>query len=690
MSVRQVIWILIAIFSMSGLGSAASDYLFGAGRAAVSTLETVAVAPAQAQDTTTAPSAAEPATGPMPTLPPVPAAPSGPVSGPERIRLFQSRIDVRDSGAIDVHETIQVVAQGDQIRRGIFREIPLTRVMGLGRLTADFELTSVTMNGSPASYQLTMETGQAKIRIGNAEVILKPGVYTYEIAYSMTKQVGFFDGYDEIYWNATGDQWAFPIEKAEALVTLPDGASVLDASVYTGSFGESGDSATVETGRSGALFVTSQALPPESGMTVAVAFPKGIVAEPSWLARHVGNPFEVVVTVLGALATIGYFLYAWNKVGRDPALGPIIPVYRPQVPPHAMRYLDRMVYDTKCLVAAILDLAVKGHVEISEGPDKTLTLTRVGPGKADPSPGEAKVLAKLFADEGDTVTLSKADSVVMAKANTTLKSFLGGRFLRRHVEHNLGWWLGGAAIAAATWIVGDLFSPDPLAGAAYRIFALATVVGLIVAGTLALKSWWLVFRRNWSSLPTALFFSFFTAIALVFSLGTSILLIGDAGFLAGTALLITAAVPPVFFWLMGRPTSAGLDALREIEGTRLYLTVAEADRLKFANPPDRTFEHFEEMLPYAVALGVETAWTNQFAHLVAAGAMVAPAWYHGSHSGAWSPAALNSVSDGIGSGISRTVSQGVSSIKAASGGSSGSFGGGFSGGGGGGGGGGGW
>jgi len=118
--------------------------------------------------------------------------------------------------------------------------------------------------------------------------------------------------------------------------------------------------------------------------------------------------------------------------------------------------------------------------------------------------------------------------------------------------------------------------------------------------------------------------------------------------------------------------------------------VAEADRMKFANAPDRTFEHFEALLPYAVALGVETAWTSQFAHLVAAGTMVAPVWYHGSHGGMWTPAALSSVSDGIGSGISRTVNQGVASIRSASSGSSGSFGGGFSGGGGGGGGGGGW
>lgn len=661
--------------SLDGGGASRND----AGLASPSVAAAVSPAAAQAPSST---SAAAP-------LAPLPA---GPASGPERIRYFRSEIAVDDTGAIDVTETIQVVARGDQIRRGIFRVIPLTRTMGLGRVRADFDLRSVTQNGAPAAHSLSLEAGKAEIRIGDADVFLEPGVYTYRIAYRMTKQVGFFDGYDEIYWNATGDEWAFPIDQAQAIVTLPDHAAVISTSVYTGGFGNSAHDATVSTSAGRASFATTRPLPPKAGMTVAVAFPKGVVPEPSALARLLGDPLTAIISVVGALATLVYFLYAWYRVGRDPPLGPIIPVYRPTIPPHAMRYLDRMAYDTKCLVAALLDLAVKGHVEFAEGGDgKSLTLTRVGPGRADPSPGEAKVLAKLFANVGDTVSLSKSDSVVLAKANTSLSSFLSGRFLRKHFDKNFGWWIAGFAIAAVTWIASDLTATDPISGAGYRLFALAAIVGLIVAGTLALKSWWLVFRRNWTSLPPALLFSFISLVALVFALGGSVLLIGDAGLVAGLALLVAATVPPVFFQLMQRPTSAGLEAMREIEGTRLYLTVAEADRMKFHNPPDRTFEHFEALLPYAVALGVETAWTNQFAHLVAAGTMVAPVWYHGHHGGGmWTPAALSSVSDGIASGISQTVNQGISSIRSASSGSSGSFGGGFSGGGGGGGGGGGW
>ncbi|MGX1099581.1 DUF2207 domain-containing protein [Amorphus sp. MBR-141] len=683
MSRPRLVFLAIAVLLVIGAQSGIWRSLDGGGASRTDAGlagPSVAASPAAAQAPSSTAAAA-----------PLAPLPTGPASGPERIRFFRSQIAVDDTGAIDVTETIQVVARGDQIRRGIFRVIPLTRTMGLGRVRAGFDLQSVTQNGAPAAHSVSLESGKAEIRIGDADVFLEPGVYTYRIAYRMTRQIGFFDGYDEIYWNATGDEWAFPIDQAQAIVTLPDNAEVISTSVYTGGFGAGDHDATVSVGAGEARFATTRPLPPQTGMTVAVAFPKGIVPEPSALTRLLGDPLMAIISIVGALATLVYFLYAWNGVGRDPALGPIIPVYRPTIPPHAMRYLDRMAYDTKCLVAALLDLAVKGHVEFSEGDaDGSLTLTRVGPGRAEPSPGEAKVLAKLFAGVGDTVSLSKSDSVVLAKANTTLSAFLSGRFLRRHVDQNLGWWIGGFAIAAVTWILSDLSSADPIAGAAYRLFAFAAIVGVFVAGTLALRSWWLVVRRQWTSLPPALVFTVFTVVALVFALATSVLLIGDAGLVAGLALIVAAAIPPIFFRLMGRPTSAGIEAIREIEGTRLYLTVAEADRMKFHNPPDRTFEHFEALLPYAVALGVETAWTNQFAHLVAAGTMVAPVWYHGHHGGMWTPAALGSVSDGIGSGVSRTVNQGISSIRSASSGSSGSFGGGFSGGGGGGGGGGGW
>ncbi len=127
-----------------------------------------------------------------------------------------------------------------------------------------------------------------------------------------------------------------------------------------------------------------------------------------------------------------------------------------------------------------------------------------------------------------------------------------------------------------------------------------------------------------------------------------------------------------------------------IEGFRDYLSVAEKDRMNLLNPPDRTPELFEQFLPYALALGVEQQWSEQFSDVLAqagsdaaaGGRHYSPRWYSGR--------SLDSGFSDFASSLGGGFAGAVSSASTAPGSSSGSGGGGSSGGGGGGGGGGGW
>jgi len=122
-----------------------------------------------------------------------------------------------------------------------------------------------------------------------------------------------------------------------------------------------------------------------------------------------------------------------------------------------------------------------------------------------------------------------------------------------------------------------------------------------------------------------------------------------------------------------------------IEGFRLYLTVAEEDRLNAMNPPERTPELFERFLPYALALDAEHAWAQHFTDVLqraqVGGQPYHPIWYA---SGGWDIAHPAGFADTMGNAFAGAISS-SSSAPGSSGG-----GGGSSGGGGGGGGGGGW
>ncbi len=152
----------------------------------------------------------------------------------EQITNFDVAIDVETDGDILVTETISVASEGYQIQRGIFRDLPRFFLKGARRLPYVYDVISVTRDGEKEPYAIEKEGNAFRIRIGDADVYLADGPHRYALTYEVNNQVRYFDDYDELYWNATGNFWAFPIERARAVVTLPGGAPATQYAAYTG------------------------------------------------------------------------------------------------------------------------------------------------------------------------------------------------------------------------------------------------------------------------------------------------------------------------------------------------------------------------------------------------------------------------------------------------------------------------
>lgn len=95
----------------------------------------------------------------------------------------------------------------------------------------------------------------------------------------------------------------------------------------------------------------------------------------------------------------------------------------------------------------------------------------------------------------------------------------------------------------------------------------------------------------------------------------------------GAATMVSAAIVWFFSPYMPRKTPKGVEALRRILGLGEYIKRAEVDRLEFAAKE----KHFEELLPYAVALGLSDVWVEKFAPVLTK----PPSWYEGR--GPWVP-----------------------------------------------------
>jgi uncharacterized membrane protein YgcG len=621
----------------------------------------------------------------------------------ERILDFRSEITVNADGSMVVRETIKVKAAGEQIRRGIYRDFPTRYRDRLGNYyTVGFEVLEALRDGQPENYRVESEGNGKRVYLGQKNVYLDPGEYTYLIAYRTTRQLGFFPDHDELYWNATGNGWAFPIDKATAVVTLPSGvqrtAILLEG--YTGPEGSLGKAleASVDA-QSRPIFVTTRPLNPAEGLTIVVSWPKGFIAEPTremkihWFLE---DNLSTLVGLAGLLVLFGYYFVAWLWVGRDPAKGVIMPLYEPPeaFSPAAVRYVTEMGFDHRTFAAAILNMAVKRYLTIQEN-DGVYTLVR---GKADKgrlSPEEKAVADKLFAAD-DRIELRNTNHARVSLGIEALKTWLRLNLEKHYFLTNRRYLIPGLIGSALLLVIVALSAPgeQKIIAGFMTVWLTGWSVGVFFLVSQVIRAWRDV--RSGSTgqrIASAGAATFITLFSLPFIAGEifGIVMLGVATSAAVIVILLLAAGTNfLFHYLLKAPTRAGRGLLDKIEGFKMFLAATEQDRMNVLYPPMRTPELFEKYLPYALALGVEQEWSEQFSEILAyaaqRGTTYAPAWYSGS---GWRTLGVSGFASSFGSSFSSAISSSSSPPGSRSGRSGGS-GGGSSGGGGGGGGGGGW
>jgi len=627
------------------------------------------------------------------------------VAQSERILSFDAQVTVRPDGVLRVVETIEVIAAGRQIQRGIFRDFPTRGITGLGfNHRVDFRVVAVERNGRPEPWFSKPLNIGVRVYFGDPDVLLEHGRHRYALTYETSPQLLHRSGEDELYWNVTGNDWAFPIDRASATVRLPPGAAATAVAGYTGPRGWQGADFEILRRDGGTVqLATTRTLAPGEGFTIAVAWPEGTVTRPrpgdqrlAFIAANRGTLAGYVLTVV----LLAYFVVAWHRVGRDPPKGTVIPLFEAPdgLSPVATGYIWNQGFRggfaaSRALAVAISSLATRRLVGIEDEGDGEYLVERLGRRQRGLPPGEAAVLKALFQDDGDAIRFGGGYEPRLGAALTGLVSAIGREYGQAYFRRNRDLWAGGVvigAVAALCSLIGDVDGGDDmLTVGALTLFALAFGgVGLVFLGMGLARLFGLVARRHWLE-PVILIggssLGLLPAVAML-------ALVSDFAAPASLGPAILPALIAVVFWhLLTAPTNLGRKTLDAIEGYRLYLSVAEAGRLDAAGrEPEVTAALFERHLPYAMALGVETEWSDKVLHRLTASLgdpdkarqAMQPGWFRMSGGGS------------IGSaGIAGSLAGGLAGAAAASSSppsSGGSSGGGSSGGGGGGGGGGGW
>lgn len=489
----------------------------------------------------------------------------------EHIENFKAEIQVRTDASILVTENITYFF--DQARHGIFRHIPYKYKARGGNFELGVEILGVADGqGQHVQYDESRSGGYVKLKIGDPDQTVT-GLQTYSITYSVTNAVNFFTDHDELYWNVTGNEWEVPILNSSTRVVLPYSSEEgITTGCFTGIVGSTAVNCSVdkdpaiETMQAARNFTTLGGLSPKEGLTIVVGWPKGVVAEPTTQDKVLARVKQNSVLVLPLVVFVLLFLL-WQKYGKDPELGTVIPQYEPPVglSPVELQFLKKGRLDFGALGPQIVYFANKGVLTISKekvekplAPDKEdYILHKTGVEEGLNLEDKALLGALFWATERISLTeLSRTRDVVLGVLYAIQKygKIEKMRSLYRQKSHGLS--------------------------------GLVSTVGLL-----------------------CIFLGVFAGVIF-------------ASLFVGIAVGVSGLLMIIFSFFMPARTEEGARLYAHLLGFAEYIKVAEKDRIAFHDAPSKSPERFQKLLPFAMVLGLEKEWTKIFD-----GFVLKPDWY---------------------------------------------------------------
>ncbi|MCR5813710.1 MAG: DUF2207 domain-containing protein [Desulfovibrio sp.] len=520
-----------------------------------------------------------------------------------------------------VCETITVAIEHKKIRHGITRSFPLKQIYDERKLRHfDFEVLSVQLDGQDIAYSREDFALMAGLAIGEHTRLAPLGEHTYRISYRTRGHVHHFDGCDELYFNALGLDIQFPVEQASFQLTLPESFQVVTAKAYTGRLGEQGGS--VEA-LGPTAFRTTRPLKAGEAFTVLIDWQpaslpqEDLLAFKNWLGGHRLLAFLACACLLGF-----FFLMLELRYRFHNRLGGICPEFspKPELTPGLTACWYKQGFGALALQADLLWLAARGFATLTLEEGGAFALTRKSPtcDKSDWRDNRClQLVSQLFGSAAIRLFAAKKPGDAGKAANALAKYYRPTIASWRSLD-SLGLFLTSCGFVLAFVLLGlleDLVWYKDMAE--FEPFE-DVLAGLLLAGLALLCLAYLLFRgycsfctrsaRPFTGWLCALWFWL-----LALGLGHYLLTVFLDDWIMWSYFGLSVLLP-VFFYCFRHslPTKAGREIGRHLQGLRLYIRIAEEERLAKINAPRDTVARYEEILPYALALGCAKAWQRRF------------------------------------------------------------------------------
>jgi uncharacterized membrane protein len=458
-------------------------------------------------------------------------------------------------------------------------------------------------------YTISYKNNDLSIRWNFPRMDFSDALKSWTIKYKVHGGLGFFENYDEIYWNAVFADRMVQVKRADVVIHLPEEfpREKISQKSFIGQTGSQNESVDYEFINNQTIHFWGRDIEPNKFFTIAVAWPKGAVQKPFLYRNQIINWIVLLTALLLPIGTFIKSYFLWKNKGKDPKINKsIVPEYSPpdNFSPAIYGVLMNQSVSAQDIVATIVDLAVRGYIKIIEQESKFLFVKTKG-----------YIFEKLKDESGLKPFEQEIMKGIFGKSKLTRSEYLRNDFYRKIPEIEK---LLFKEIEQTGYFDENISEKRNK----YSKISKNAVIALIF---LVLIVWFL------GSGPMAIFYIF----------------------LMIASFIISFIIKLAFAHYMPKLTKRGLDAKWKLMGFKDYLHTAERFRLGF-----ETVETFSKYLPFAIILGVEKEWAKRFDDIE----YVEQGWYVGTHvytagSGGFSSfdsfsSSLNSFASSISSSLS--------------------------------------
>ncbi len=329
----------------------------------------------------------------------------------EQITRFESHVELEENTDIHIKEEIHYFFPSS--RRGIIREIPVDYKVQAGfrrPTTLILEDIYYYRKNNPerrfSEYERSSKSGYAIFKIGDPDVTIQ-GEYVYVIEYTLRNAVNYFDDYDELYLNITGQGWNVPIKEAYANIKVP--GEITDQICFTGPVGSTLSNCTFEdVSEEEVTVIVNSELASFEGYTIALKMPKGTLEDTTGRQR-----IAFLISNIGILLPVPVFFFLLSilkKKGKNRKLT-VIRHFEPQkgMYPLFAGYVYTSKLDSRHITAEIIQLAVDGYIKIKQEKKNRYNLEKIGIEKEISEDSVRNLYSGIF-KEKDSVDTRKISS----------------------------------------------------------------------------------------------------------------------------------------------------------------------------------------------------------------------------------------------------------------------------------------